>query len=178
MRSLFLKLCFCLLFCALPALAEGPSVFDVLYQLDGKSYSGGMTYPADSAHPMNKPMRITVEVVSENEVRVPFAVGEDRSRTWILRRSSEGISLKHDHRHSDGTPDEVTNYGGVDRVQVLGRQLVFPADEETKSMLPEAATNVWSLRLSPDGKQLYYYLERHKEARFEAHFDLSREAQP
>lgn len=126
---------------------------------------------------MNKPMKITVQVVSENEIRVPFAVGEDRSRTWILHRSAEGIKLKHDHRHSDGTADKITNYGGVDRAQILGRELVFPADEETKAMLPEAATNVWSLRLSADGKQLFYYLERHKEARFEARFDLSREAQ-
>jgi hypothetical protein len=25
----------------------------------------------------------------------------------------EGLQLKHDHRHEDGTPDEVTMYGGV-----------------------------------------------------------------
>lgn len=169
-----LKLIVFLLCLALPVVADGPSVFDSLAELDGKSFSGRMVYPDDPNHSMNQPMTITVKVISQDEIRVPFQVGEDRSRTWILRRGSEGISLKHDHRHADGTPDELTNYGGVDSAQVLGRQLVFPADDETKAMLPEASTNVWSFRLSPDGKQLFYYLERHKESRFEAQFDLSR----
>lgn len=170
----FLKITLCSLCLMLPSVADGPSVFDSLAELDGKSFGGRMVYPDKPDHDMNKPMKITVQVVSEDEIRVPFQVGEDRSRTWILRRSSEGISLKHDHRHADGTPDELTNYGGVDTTQLLGRQLIFPADDETKAMLPEATTNVWSFRLSPDGKQLFYYLERHKESRFEAQFDLSR----
>lgn len=167
------KLVICLFFLGMSAAADGPSVFDSLAELDGKSFGGRMVYPDKPDHEMNQPMKITVQVVSEDEIRVPFAVGENQSRTWIIRRSADGVSLKHDHRHSDGTPEELTNYGGVDTAQLLGRQLVFPADDETKAMLPEASTNVWTLRLSPDGKQLFYYLERHKESRFEAAFDLA-----
>lgn len=154
----------------LPASAQ--SLFDTLKSHDGKTYAGRMSYPSDPEHEMNQPMLITVVVVSDDEIRVPFQVGSNRSRTWVLTRNQEEITLKHDHRHTDGTPDELTNYGGTDKDVLLGNQLVFPADDETKAMLPEASSNVWTLRLSPDGKKLFYYLERHKTSRFEAVFKL------
>ena len=159
---------------AVPAPAEQPpSLFDTLMSLDGRAFSGSMTYPNDPGHEMNRPMRIEVKKESDDVLHVPFQVGDDRSRTWVLRRDQEGVLLKHDHRHTDGTPDEVTNYGGLARPLGLGSLLVFPADEETATLLPEAASNVWTLRLSPDGEALTYYLERHGKPRFEAVFDLS-----
>ena len=158
----------------LPALAEPTGLFEYLLTLDGKEYKGQMSYPEDPAHEMNKPMLMKVQKVSETEVRIPFKVGDDTSRTWIITKSDEGVLLKHDHRHSDGTPDDLTNYGGLDNQAILGNQLIFPADEETIEMLPEAASNVWSFRLSPDKKNFYYYLERHKGPRFETVFDLTK----
>ncbi len=155
---------------ASPTLADG--LFDRLHALGGGSYPGRMTFPVDPAHEMNKPMLITVQAVSEEEIRIPLQVGEDRSRTWILTRSDSGVLLKHDHRHADGTPDEITNYGGLATHAELGNLLVFPADDDTARLLPEAASNAWSLRLSPDGRQLFYYLERQSQPRFEAAFDL------
>ena len=44
----------------------------------------------------------------------------------------------------------------------------FPADEHTRKLLPEAATNVWTLTLDPERAELTYYLERHGKPRFEA----------
>lgn len=174
MKRLPLILAFLLaLQCTALADAPVPSLFDFLRGLDGKTYPGQMTYPADAAHEMNKPMSITVQVVSQDEIRIPLQVGKDRSRTWVLTRSGSAVALKHDHRHPDGSPDKVTNYGGVDSHPGLGVELVFPADEETQTLLPEAASNAWSLRISPDGKRLFYYLERHSKPRFEAAFDLA-----
>jgi hypothetical protein len=155
-----------------PAIADTSSLFDFLHGLNGKTYPGRMTFPANSTDEMNKPMQITVQVVSDNEIRIPLQVGEDRSRTWVLTRSEAGVLLKHDHRHADGTPDKTTNYGGLAAKVELGTLLIFPADEETRTMLPEASSNAWSLRISPDGSKLYYYLERHAKPRFEAAFDL------
>src|SRR3712207_8407608 len=40
---------------------------------------------------------------SPNEVRIPFHVGEDRSRTWIVTRTAAGLRLKHDHRDRKST---------------------------------------------------------------------------
>lgn len=153
--------------------AQADTLYDTLITLKGKSFSGQMTFPDDPKHEMNKPLRLTVQVVSDDELRIPLWVGDDQSRTWILRRTPTGVRLKHDHRHADGTADTVTNYGGETSEIILGNQLVFPADEETRTLLPEAATNTWTLRLSPDGSRLYYYLERHRRPRFEAVFDLS-----
>ena len=71
-------------------------------------------------------------------------------------------------RRADGTPDEVTLYGGVavDAGSALSQS--FPADRYTANLIPEAATNEWFLSFSADGQELTYYLERHGKARFKA----------
>ena len=157
------------------SLAQDLPLFEQLKGHAGKAYAGKMTFPDNKPNdPMNKPMRIEVIKISDNHIRIPLRVGDDNSRVWMLTRIDDSILLKHDHRAKDGTPDDLTNYGGVDAHQLLGRQLIFPADAETAALLPEAKTNVWSLRLSPDGKVLYYYLERDGQPRFEATFDLTK----
>ena len=152
--------------------SRGHKLFETLSGLDGQSFSGKMTFPNKADHPMNKAMKIHIHKTESGQLRIPLQVGEDRSRTWVLTETPSGIQLKHEHRHSDGTLDKVTNYGGLAPWLGLGSQLVFPADRETATLLPEAATNVWTLRLSPDGKTLSYYLERHSKPRFEAQFVL------
>jgi len=114
-----------------------------------------------------------VEICTEREIRVPFHVDEDRSRTWVLTRSDAGLLLKHDHRHEDGTPEELTMYGGWARDGGTSLRQSFPADEQTAKMLPAAATNVWTLELEP-GRRFVYDLTRHGQPRFRAEFDLSR----
>lgn len=168
-----LLVCFALFVAtSVSAHADTSTLFDTLKNHDGKTYHGRMSYSRNTNDEMDKPMQITVKVVSDDEIRIPLQVGEDRSRTWILTRSEAGVLLKHDHRHADGTPDEVTNYGGLASDIKLGNQLIFPADGDTTTMLPDASSNVWSMRLSPDGGKFYYYLERHSQPRFEAAFDI------
>jgi hypothetical protein len=53
-----------------------------------------------------------VRVCRDDEIQIPLHVGENRSRTWILTRTAEGLRLKHDHRLEDGSDDPVTQYGG------------------------------------------------------------------
>jgi len=43
---------------------------------------------------------------SDKEIRIPFRVGEDKSRTWILSLDDRGLLFRHDHRHADGTPEK------------------------------------------------------------------------
>lgn len=173
-----LLLCFLLLLSLAPALAEpdpaARAFFDHLTRLDGRSFQGRMAFPLDQPdHDMaGKPMRLKVDVVSPEEIRVPFQVGEDRSRTWILRLTPAGLSLQHDHRLADGSPDPVNLYGGTALAGGLGLTQIFPADAHTAGVLPEASSNVWMLQLSPDGKSLVYALERHQEPRFQAVFEL------
>lgn len=53
-----------------------------------------------------------------DEMRIPFHIEQevratwDRSRTWVLSRSDEGLDLRHDHRMRDGSEAEANWYGG------------------------------------------------------------------
>lgn len=150
-------------------LAPHSEFFERIHALCGNRFEGRSTFPEDPGDAFRDKLLVAiVEQCTEEEIRIPFHVGEDSSRTWILRRVTGGLELKHDHRHPDGTPDEVTMYGG--RTVAVGTPLSqsFPADEYTAELLPEAATNEWSLSLSADGAELTYYLERHRKPRFSA----------
>ncbi|MEX2473195.1 MAG: hypothetical protein WEA34_13490 [Gemmatimonadota bacterium] len=118
-------------------------------------------------------MVMHVRRCSPDEIQIPLHVGEDRSRTWIVTRQDTGLRLKHDHRHEDGSEDAVTQYGGDTRDNGTATTQAFPADAFTAELLPEAATNVWSLTVEP-GERLTYHLTRHGEARATFTFDLSR----
>jgi hypothetical protein len=81
----------------------------------GQAYAGRITAnePASPNDPFDgKALVMHVRTCTPGEVRIPFHVGEDRSRTWVLTRTASGLLLKHDHRHADGTEDVLTMYGG------------------------------------------------------------------
>lgn len=108
------------------------------------------------------------------EIRIPFHVGEDRSRTWVLSTTETGLRLKHDHRHPDGTEDAITQYGGD--TQALGTATVqeFHADSLTVALVPAAATNIWTVEIEP-GKLFAYALRREgTNRRVRVEFDLAK----
>lgn len=158
-------------FGALPAEAADSrsTFFDNIASLCGTVFEGYSSFPSDPEHSFaGKLLVATVASCTDDEIRIPFWVGENQSRTWILTRTSEGLLLKHDHRHEDGTPDEITMYGGWATREGNAGSQSFPADAHTRQLIPEAATNVWTLSLSEDGAALTYDLERHSEPRFRA----------
>ena len=143
--------------------------FEQFSSLCGVRFVGQSVYPEDPGDAWrDKELVAHVETCTEDEIRIPFIVGDDRSRTWILRRVEGGIELKHDHRHADGTPDEVTMYGGTTKTDGSHLSQSFPADSYTAKLIPDASTNEWFLSFSEDGAELTYYLERHGKPRFKA----------
>ncbi len=48
----------------------------------------------------------------------------------------------------------------------------FPADSETAKLIPEAATNIWTLEIDAAKEQFIYALERHGQPRYKAVFSL------
>src|SRR3712207_206298 len=91
---------------------------------------------------------------SPNEVRIPFHVGEDRSRTWIVTRTGPGLRLKHDHRHEDGSEDALTQYGGDTVRAGSPTRQEFPADQFSKDMFVRqnravSVPNVWAMEVHP-----------------------------
>jgi len=114
-----------------------------------------------------------IETCTDDEIRIPFIVNDDSSRTWVLTLSEEGLLFKHDHRHPDGTPEDTTMYGGWASDEGTPIVQYFPADEYTAELIPDAETNVWMMELNPETNEFVYYLERHNEPRFRAVFDLT-----
>lgn len=125
-----------------------------------------------------KQLVMHVRVCSDEEIHIPFHVGEDRSRVWMLMRDELGITLKHDHRHEDGTEAEPTWYGGETRD--VGTETVqeFAADAETAANIPEAATNVWTIEVVPDDVFVYALRREGTDRRYRIEFDLTRPVPP
>ncbi|MEO0368699.1 MAG: dipeptidase [Pseudomonadota bacterium] len=144
-----------------------------LSQACGNEYEGEMTFPTDGQDSFRgKKLIAAFASCADEQIRVPFTVGEDTSRTWIFSRYESGIELKHDHRHADGTPDAIHNYGGTTHELGTALSQSFPADEFTKELIPAASTNVWTITLSADLQTLTYHLERHGKPRFTAELVL------
>lgn len=143
--------------------------FEGLGELCGATFVGETVYPEEPGEDWRDQRLVaTIEQCTEEEIRIPLAVGENRSRTWVITPTGSGLQLKHDHRHADGTPDDVTQYGGTTKTEGTALAQSFPADAYTAELIPDAATNEWFLSLSPDLNTMTYYLERHGAPRFKA----------
>lgn len=140
----------------------------------GKSYEGKLIYPLEDTDFGGKYLVMHVRQCSENQIKIPFFVGENKSRTWVFTKTKDGnIELKHDHRHQDGTPEDITMYGGTATNTGQATIQVFPADQQTADMLPAASTNVWWVTL--DHSSFTYNLRRLGSDRlFTVTFDLSK----
>ncbi len=112
------------------------------------------------------------------ELRVPFHVGTDRSRTWVLTRTGDGLRLKHDHRHEDGSADAVTMYGGDTAVAGTAGRQEFPVDAgsvETfrREGLAGSVRNTWAMEIVAQ-QRFIYELSRPDGRLFRVEFDLSK----
>ena len=111
------------------------------------------------------------------ELRVPFHVGDDHSRTWVLTRTADGLRLKHDHRHEDGSDDAVTMYGGDTAAAGSAQRQEFPVDAESIELFERedravSVTNTWAMEINPGGRFLYE-LSRPGGRLFQVEFDLA-----
>lgn len=114
-------------------------------------------------------------------VRIPFAVDDDRSRTWVVTRTTDGLRLKHDHRHKDGTEDVLTQYGGDSTPPGTAAAQDFPVDEETRTLfiaqdIEVSTQNTWTVEIEPG--TLFAYQMRRPERLFRVEFDLSAPVEP
>jgi hypothetical protein len=157
--------------------APGDALWNAVRPLCGKAFEGRLvegTEPSDAAIGAQR-LVMHVRSCSANEIRIPFHVGENRSRTWVITRTPTGLRLKHDHRHEDGAPDRITQYGGDTRGRADAASLDFHADAETAALIPTAATNIWTLAVN---ESTFTYALRRANRRFRVEFDLTRPVPP
>lgn len=157
--------------------SEQEAFWRSLTALCGQAFEGRVVHSSGSAGDTtmaNQRLVMHVRECSDAEIRVPFHVGDDRSREWVFTRTATGLRLKHDHRHADGQSDSVTMYGGDTRGPGDTWRQSFPADEHTASMNPLYRTNVWTVELR-SGQSYIYDLQRvGTDRRFRVEFDLTR----
>ena len=146
----------------------------------GKAFAGKVVAnepPAPNDPFEGKPLVMHVRTCAmRSEVLVPFHVGDDRSRTWILTLVGNHLRLKHDHRHQDGTDDAVTMYGGDSTTAGTATRQEFPVDDFSKAMFTRenravSNTNVWAMEVHP-GRMFAYELTR-PGRKFRVEFDLT-----
>lgn len=157
------------------ASAEQAAFWSSLESMCGQAYTGLLIENEPPSPDFEgKELIMHVRECSENEIRVPFFVGDDRSRTWVFTPSKEGtaLRLKHDHRHADGTEDEVTQYGGDTADVGTATSQSFPADAFTAELVPAAATNTWTVELVPGDLFAYQLRRAGTDRRFRVEFDL------
>ncbi len=160
----------------------------------GKAYAGQLvSVDAADAELAGRAMVMAVRDCSDTRIAVPFHIQNadgtwDRSRTWLITRTATGLRLKHDHRHSDGSHDAVTMYGGDTAARGTARVQSFPVDAQSIALfsregLSASVTNVWTLEVDPAGTAdaAYAYQLRRTvaggapaERHFRVAFDLTR----
>lgn len=111
------------------------------------------------------------------QVLIPFHVGDDHSRTWVLTRTDDGLRLKHDHRNPDGSDEDLTMYGGESTTAGTATRQEFPVDQESITMFEEgginaSTTNTWAMEIEP-GQRFVYELARPGGRMFQVEFDLT-----
>lgn len=152
--------------------------FNNLTALCGKAFAGKVVIDNSNSDSFaNKELVAHIRRCEPNKLWIPFHVGEDASRTWIISKTGSGLSLKHDHRHSDGHSDKLTMYGGHTQQSGWPEVQSFPADAPTIEMfvqqgLPQSNTNIWQIYIYPDVMS-YRLIREGRE--FRVDFDLKKE---
>ena len=152
--------------CATTPAASTPQdeFFAALTAHCGKAYAGKLASSQDADADMRgKAMVMHVRSCTPDRIEIPFHIdgigpggGWDRSRTWIITRTTTGLRLKHDHRHADGSKDELTMYGGDTADAGTAARQTFPVDAESIALFTRTGrsvsnTNIWSVETTDTG---------------------------
>lgn len=142
-----------------PATTQQDAFWEALSSHCGNAYAGTLaSEDAADADFADAEMVMHVRECSYDRITVPFHVAIDgqwdRSRTWVVTRTEDGLRLKHDHRHEDGESDAVTMYGGDTASEGTARMQAFPVDDESIALferegLSASVTNVWTVEVDP-----------------------------
>lgn len=152
-----------------------------LAQHCGEAFAGRVLVdapPQDNDAFGDRDLIMHVRECSADEIKVPFHVGDDHSRTWVITRTGQGLRLKHDHRHEDGSDHTVTWYGGDTATVGTATRQEFPVDQESIDLferegLDASTVNVWAIEIEP-GTRYLYELARPTGRLFQVEFDLTR----
>lgn len=150
--------------------------FDRFLGYCGQSFAAHIVEDDQPSEAWNQPLVLHIRDCEADTLRMPLHVGEDRSRTWVLQRTAEGLNFQHIHLHQDGSADAVSPYGGHTAEDGTEGLQSFPADAASKALfertgLAVSTQNTWRLGF-PSVDILSYQLTRPNRS-FIVHVDLS-----
>jgi len=128
--------------------------FNAIKDHCGKAFQGKVSKDNVGNTFGNAKLVMHVRKCTDSEIQIPFHVGDDASRTWILTKTGAGLMLKHDHRNEDGSFHSSTMYGGHTVDEGFPQVQSFPADVYSKSLFIESGIaastdNVWQMMIYP-----------------------------
>lgn len=142
----------------------------------GKAFEGKVVFDNDPSPDFDNRLVMHVRSCTNKELQVPFHVGDNASRTWIITKTGSGLSLKHDHRQKDGSDDQLTMYGGHTVDAGYNNVQSFPADTYSKLLfvnlgIAQSVGNTWQMFVY-ENTFSYRLIRQGREFRVE--FDLSK----
>lgn len=155
--------------------------FNHLSALCGKAFQGKVVVDNQGPSKFDTAKLVMhVRRCNEKELQIPFHVGEDASRTWIITKTGSGLSLKHDHRHEDGSDDTSTMYGGHTTDAGFNQVQSFPADQYSKELfarlgMAQSITNIWQMYVY---NHTFSYRLIREGREFRVDFDLTKPVTP
>lgn len=151
--------------------------FEDLRSHCGKAYAGKLVSNDEAdADFASKTLIMHVRECSDTVLRIPFHVDDDHSRTWVISKTDEGLRLKHDHRHEDGSEDAVTQYGGDTIYEGAKSRQVFPVDQYSIDMferegLDASVVNIWAVEIN---NAIFAYELSRPNRHFRVEFDVTK----
>jgi hypothetical protein len=153
---------------------ERAAFWSNLQALCGSAYEGAVIHaPAADTAFTGRRLVMHVAHCDHDVVRIPFHAGDDRSRTWVLRRAGDGLELKHIHRHEDGTESSNTNYGGTTAWRGSPHRQEFPADAVSIAAVAARASQWWFVELYPGQRFAYGLFRQDGGMHYRIEFDLT-----
>lgn len=149
--------------------------FDKIAIHCGKAFKGKVIVDNQPSPAFDNPLIMHIRKCQESELQIPFHVGDDASRTWIIKKTGSGLSLKHDHRKPNGDDDPLTMYGGHTQDAGFENVQSFPADQYSielfvKRRIAQSATNVWQIFIY---ENVFTYRMYREGREFRVDFDLT-----
>ena len=160
----------------LVSIASQDAYFDNLRAHCGKAYQGKVVMDNPKSEGFDGRLIMHVRKCTDSQLQIPFHVGDNHSRTWIITKTGSGLSLKHDHRQKNGDYDKSTMYGGHTVDGGWANVQSFPADQYSKELFarlgnPQSNSNIWQMYIYP---HTFSYRMIREGREFRVDFDLTK----
>jgi hypothetical protein len=184
-RLLLVSLAFPVLACGPtegPAEASREAFFHHLLDRCHETYRGAAELAPENDQLFGSAgLSLELESCSETEIRIRFAVDEDRSRRWLFRRDGEGLLfLQFPGEDGDRANAETEGRGWGLWASNDGTELVqhFPDHRSRPDHGSSQGNRLWTLEIDTEADRLIYRMARDDEPRYRFVFHRDEASDP